>query len=772
MVTMRLVCLVAAGGLLMTGCVPARRAPAGKALTLARDGRSDYSIVVANDASPSTRYGAEELQRFLREMTGAELPILTDDAPMGAHEILLGDSAHLRRLGLALDLEALGHEGYVIQTAGAHLVIAGGALRGNLYGVYGLLEDHLGCRWFTPEISRIPKRARLTLPPLRDRQIPVLEYREPFVIDCFDGDWTARNRMNSSAASLEERHGGKVRFGAGMFVHTFNTLIPPDKYFDTHPEYFSEIRGERVKDHSQLCCTHPDVERICIEEMRKHMQADPDAFVFSLSQNDWANYCECAECRKVAEAEESQMGPLLQLVNRVAEALEPEFPDKAIETLAYQYTRKPPKTMRPRHNVIIRLCSIECCFMHPLETCDFAENRKFREDVEGWARIADRLWVWDYVTSFRHFLVPFPNLRVLDDNIRFFIRHNVRGIFEQDNYRSLNGELSPLGGYMMAKFLWNPDYDEDTAMNEFLDAVYEDAAKPIRRYIDLLHDRVEKKNLHANIWIGPVEAPYLDDEIMARAGELWDRAERAVAAKPEVLERVRVARLSYEYAWIERTRHDGGRVYATDHAGFTITPDPAYAARVRAFLDVARRAQVTWIDEWRLTLDAYGETFQELFSAQPRTFAPREPVAVAAGAEGLDYAYYEGEWTELPDFDALQPAATGAAVKVDTDATPREEYFGLRYRGYFRAPQDGIYTFTLASNDGSRLSLGDGVLIDNDGLHSIEQRSEAVGLKAGLHPILIEFFQAGGVRHLSVHVEGPGVPRRSLSAADLRRAGP
>ena len=72
------------------------------------------------------------------------------------------------------------------------------------------------------------------------------------------------------------------------------------------------------------------------------------------------------------------MAPVLQLVNRVAEAVEKEFPDKAVETLAYQWTRQPPKTMRPRPNVIIRLCSIECCFSHPLATCDSPANRTFR----------------------------------------------------------------------------------------------------------------------------------------------------------------------------------------------------------------------------------------------------------------------------------------------------------------------------------------------------------------------------------------------------------
>ena len=129
-------------------------------------------------------------------------------------------------------------------------VIAGGALRGTMYGVYGLLEDHMGCRWFAPGVSRIPKQSRLVLGPIDERQVPVLEYREPFVADCLDGDWCARNRMNSSAGRLETKHGGKVKIW--NIAHSWQWLMPADKYFDAHPEYYSLVGGKRQKEHPQL----------------------------------------------------------------------------------------------------------------------------------------------------------------------------------------------------------------------------------------------------------------------------------------------------------------------------------------------------------------------------------------------------------------------------------------------------------------------------------------------------------------------------------------
>ncbi len=369
-------------------------------LILAEGGRSEFRIVIAADASPSTQYAAKELQTFLKQISNAELPVVTEREAATGHEILLGASSRLKALTTSIDFPRLGDEGYVIRSVGPHLVIAGGALRGNLYGVYGLLEDHLGCRWFAPGVSRIPHLARIALAAIDETRVPVLEYREPFTFDCMDGDWSARNRMNSSSARLEARHGGRVRFADGLFVHTFAKLVPPEKYFAAHPEYFSLVGGKRQNGYAQLCCTNEEVVRICTDEIRAAMRAQPDATVFSVSQNDTDKHCECPRCQDLARQEESQGAPVLYLANRVAQAVEKDFPGKAVETLAYQWTRRAPKTMRPRPNLIVRLCSIECCFSHPLATCDSRENRAFRTDLQAWSKVSQRLWVWDYTTDF------------------------------------------------------------------------------------------------------------------------------------------------------------------------------------------------------------------------------------------------------------------------------------------------------------------------------------------------------------------------------------
>lgn len=582
----------------------------GQGLCVAEDGRSNYRIVIAKAALPSTRYAAEELQKHLKQICGAELPIVDDTQPAQPHEILVGRSSRLKELGLTIDFAALGQEGYVLRTDGTHLVIAGGEPRGTLYGVYGLLEDHLGCRWFTPEIQRIPKQSRLTLPPLDERRTPVFEYRETYTWESYDADWMARNRLNGAGGrgrllerqgirlpvpELEARHGGGIRFGFGFFVHTMEKIVPAGKYFAAHPEYFAIWKGKR--DPAQVCCSNEDVIRLCTDGILAAMREQPDATVFSLSQNDNGKYCQCEQCDAIAKAEGTKMGPLLHLVNRVAEATEKEFPDKLVETLAYQWSRQPPKILRPRRNVVIRLCDIECCFAHPLASGCTARNATFVADLQAWSRACQRLWVWDYTTNYANYLLPLPNKRLLDANIRLFAENGVAGVFEQGTYDTFDSEMAALKAYLIAKFLWNPHYDRRRASSEFLNAYYGPAADAIQAYLDLIHDFAEQKPVHVGIYAAPTNGN-MPPGVLAQASTLWDHAETLTQQLPDALDRVRRSRMSVDYAIVEQAR-----------AAMKL-PKEKRTAEQRSLIDLARRrfepfmrtmasSKITRLREWK-----------------------------------------------------------------------------------------------------------------------------------------------------------------------------
>jgi len=568
----------------------------GQSVTLVRDGKSDHAIVLSPTCAPSERHGAEELSRFIEEISGARLPVVTDAEAGERPMICVGESAATHRLGIAVDGSRLGSEGYVVRTVPPHLIIVGGRLRGTMYGCYSFLEDHLGCRWFTPDCSCIPRQRTIKLPALDKTYVPPLEYRATDYPNSRDGDWATRNKMNGTLVECDEAQGGKISYS--HFVHTFNALIPPDEYFDTHPEYFSEINGERRREHTQLCLTNPEVLELGKRRLRQWMQEAPEATIFSVSQNDWYNYCECAECTRLAEEEGSQAGPLLHFVNALAESVEQDFPDKIVDTLAYQYTRKPPLHVKPRPNVAIRLCSIECCFTHPLDTCP--ENASFVEDIRGWHRICNRLHIWDYVIDYAHCVMPFPNLRVLRPNISFFINNGVTGIYEEANYFSKGGELAELRTYVMAKTLWDPSYDTDTAINEFLEGYYGPAAGPLRRYLDLTHDKVERDQVHLRIF-DPPTAGHLPPELVAQAEALLGEAERAVQGDPALLHRAQVAHLPIRYVQILAAQ--GG--YRKVGSRFVPQQVPHIGAMLDQFEATAKAEGLTHLREWRAELDQW-----------------------------------------------------------------------------------------------------------------------------------------------------------------------
>ena len=226
-----------------------------------------------------------------------------------------------------------------------------------------------------------------------------------------------------------------------------------------------------------------------VKNLRERLRANPAATITSVSQNDCPGNCTCPKCRAVDEEEGGPAGSLLRFVNAVAADIEPEFPGLAVDTLAYQYTRKPPRLVRPRPNVIVRLCSIECSFGRPL---DDPRNKAFFDDLDGWSKIAGRLYIWDYTTDFSHYVQPHPNYGVLAPNIRLFVDRNVKGVFEQGAYQSWGSEMAELRAWVLAKLLWNPGLDEDGLREEFLAGYYGPAARPKERYLESLETALAK----------------------------------------------------------------------------------------------------------------------------------------------------------------------------------------------------------------------------------------------------------------------------------------
>lgn len=539
-------------------CLAGKPSPPAKTMRLSESGRALSVIVVAPNAPAVELNAARALQSTLQQITGAPFVLQTDGSQDLSHPVIAVGPAAARWVDPKLDLgiKTLGQEGIVIRAAGDHLILSGaqGASRGTIYAVYTLLQQ-LGCRWWSPSESRIPSIPELSIPRPDVRYIPPLEYRDIYEFTAFDAGWAVRNRVNGNSAPIPPDLGGHVVYAgtASHFVHTFELLVPPEKYFPQHPEWFSQIDGKRVAppNPGQLCLTNPQLLQFVKQQVRKIAAAvppDSDAII-SVSQNDNSAPCQCDQCRKLVEYEGSESGPLLHFVNAIADDIRGDYPRIAIDTLAYRYTRKPPLHVRPRDNVIIRLCDIECSFAQPLTA---PVNATFAAEMRQWATISKRLYVWDYMVNFAHYVHPHPNLRVLGPNIRFFVNGGVKGVFEQGNSYSPGGDFAILRQWVLGQLLWDPSQDDRQLLSQFLTEYYEKASQTIAQYIDL------RQTSAKDVFVGISDAydsPWLTPQLLHQSYQLLEKASSLVADNPTVARRVQLLQAPVLHAIVQGWRH-------------------------------------------------------------------------------------------------------------------------------------------------------------------------------------------------------------------------
>lgn len=645
----------------------AHAAPGDKKISLASGGKTKYVILLDSNASPAEKYAAKELSAFLKKVSSADFNIVSQ-ADLNTQPVIAVGPDAAQKIFPNLDLTGLGPDGIIIRSSSTNIILTGGKAepRGTLYAVYTFLEDMVGCHWWTAEASTIPHCPDLTIPAPDIHYIPAFEYREPYITEAFDEDWAVRNKTNGGKAAISEQKGGQIRYARfddkNSFCHTFN-LIVNKKYAKEHPEWLSEINGKRIlpPQCTQLCLTNKELLKFCIERVRKCLRKSPRDAIISISQNDWNYRCQCKNCRDVEVKEKSPSGLILRFVNAISDAIKDEFPKVKVDTIAYKYSRKPPVISTPRPNVIVRLCSIECSFSQPMTA---PVNRKFADDIRDWSNICKRLYIWDYVTNFSHYMLPYPNLRVLGPNLRFFAKNGARGVFALGSYRSKGSEFGCLRAWVLAKLLWNPQLDDKKLIRKFTEGYYGKAAPFILKYINILHDEVEKENYPIRYVMVP-SAPFLNCALLEKAEKLFAKAEQAVAGSEILLKRVRLAHAPVIYAIIKN--YPG--LYKQCSASGKRFPFKPYNYYLRNFISICEANNIFELAEGK---GSSLKNFKQL--NQPMKYRTRTavPEICPAGSKWFDIQdsnfrlHHEGQWVERRK-DRL--ASDAAAARMPTTHT-------------------------------------------------------------------------------------------------------
>lgn len=527
---------------------------------------SEFHVVTSPHRTTAEARAAEEFSHYWEALTGHR-PSQGEGVLYGKVNVWIGDAGSPH--SVQEDLEGLSEDGFIVRTVHFlrsvkhrsasglalsrhfsetdHLIIEGGGPRGTIYAVYQFFEDYLGVRWLTPELTHLPPPPQ-SLPHVDLRYDPPFQYRDvSYRTFVNHPEFAMAHRLNGFWMKIPPEWGGNISYARGRpgLGHTFYLLAPRRKYFKDHPEYYSEVDGARIFNMTQLCLTNPDVLRIVTEGVRQWLRdAAPTERIVSVSQMDWGNWCTCKSCAALDDHEESHSGTIIHFVNAIAEAIEEEFPQAFIDTFAYQYSRKSPKHVRPRDNVIVRLTSLECDFSTPLSDPRSSRNTLFRQDLEGWSAITKNLFIWDYTQNWYSFQGPHPNIHVLQPNAKFYRDHGAKGLFEQASPLSPHSDFEHLKAYIVAHAVWDPDADWRALYDEFLRLYYKDAAPYIDEYLQLITRRVRRRDVVMTMF-NPIS--WMDSRMVEKAEAIFERAFDHVKDE-DVIQRLKYAHLPLQYA--------------------------------------------------------------------------------------------------------------------------------------------------------------------------------------------------------------------------------
>ncbi|MCM1291983.1 MAG: DUF4838 domain-containing protein [Bacteroides sp.] len=618
---------------------------ASAGVSLVKSGKSHSRIIVADSTAANVK-AASLLQDFVGRISDCQLPVVGATSPRKGDVVI----------GSATDS--------VVTTDGFRIASADGVLRiegrnkGSIYAVATLLESYLGCNYWSAGEVDIHRNSTIVLPDIDLVENPTFTHRQS---DCY-----------AIGADSIYRDWHRFEYPSDLFagrywVHTFDKLLPASVYGKDHPEYYAWFDGERHPGSAvQWCLTNEDVFNIVVHKIDSIFKAHPDMDMISVSQND-GNYtnCTCPKCKAIDDREGCPMGSLLRFINRIAD----RFPDKQISTLAYLYSMHPPKYEKPRPNVNIMLCGIDC--YREVAFPDNASGRDFMRALEGWSGMCHNFFVWNYGSNYDGFATPFPDFHVMQPNLQILRDHGVEMLLA-GVVGVRGGDMPELRGYLISKLMWNADADVDSLMTTFLNGYYGAAGPHIERCLRLEQGALLGSGKGLWLYDSPVShkdgmlSPYM----LRMYSAIFDKAEAAVADDPTRLARVRRARLSLRYSELEIQR---------------VNPDRDVAdieRKLDIFQREARAGGLTMLNERHNTPDEYVELYRSRylhadtanraarcvvsFSEMPPQ--PYSSFALQALTDGLHGgATYKDSWVGWEDRDA--------SITIDLGSVQPVSYF-------------------------------------------------------------------------------------------------
>ncbi len=539
------------------------------------DGAPLTGIVVPAQAGPHAIHLALETRRVLATMTGRSLAIR-----LGAGEgrCVWIDCRPPGR-SYAEQLALVGAEGIVLDVGADAVVCLGNTPRGVYYAVHEFLY-RLGCRWCEPGPlgEAIPATERLRLDPALIVHRPSFDLRGGHVVQAFDTppdyavrhcdteayvEWAARNRMNRLKASYPDTwdYGAIRGYGVDEVAgHSLHAILPPERWFASHPEYYPLAGGQRTHLHqsgraAEICVSNPDLPQLFADRICEYFDSHPTALRYCINAEDEpSTWCECEACKALdASPQDWSRNGLdnlamtdrwLWFINRVAEIVEQRHPDKWISTFAYASTRALPVREKPRRNVMIELTWWDECFKHRVDDPACAINAKGFGQFLDWSRLAP-VALYRYL-DYYHFESPCAYYHAEADILRTAHAGGCR--FLSDEWDTTFG-ASPLLLNLRARLEWDVDTDVEQFIDRLCASVYGPAGLTMAAY----YRRLESGVTHSASEHVPLnDLGRFPDDLLRDAAALLDRATAEAAADETVLARIDRQRFALLFAELDK----------------------------------------------------------------------------------------------------------------------------------------------------------------------------------------------------------------------------
>jgi hypothetical protein len=551
---------------------------------VAAAGQAESVIAVGKDSTAPEKNAATLLAKYLGKVTGTEFTVVDEDAvKAGTRAIYVGQTKFAA--GQGIDFSKLDREEWVIRSVGADaLVISGGRPRGVLYGVLEFLEWQVGVHWFDPMTECVPSRPTLAVPPLNIRAKPAFAARfiNPYLGYSKDNPkaglapqsrafWFAINKncgLNGSeyiTGETRKQFGGGEPFGSPSSVHNHFVYMPPDKYFEAHPEYYSLIKGKRVRT-TQICFSHPEVRAIFKKRLREFIEQDrvkfkaaseaPPRFYVIMQQDAHPKiFCECEGCMKIFEREGANSGLLVDFVNDLARDIRDDYPDVTLVVFPYTSTIEPPRSLCPEDNVAVYIGEYSGDSWRPLT---HPHNEENLELIRRWSAMSKITGTWDYSGTWQMGLrIPAPDIKPVAADIKTWYDLNGK-IYYLSMSTPERRSFYWLDVWVALKLLDNPNQDPEWLIDTYLQGYYGPAAPHLRKFIDYAsetiarsEEKIARNELYSlGRWRQCYDLPFLNPEYYTRLGEFLDGAEKACHGQDGYARAVRRERLMVDRAML------------------------------------------------------------------------------------------------------------------------------------------------------------------------------------------------------------------------------